>query len=105
MVCSSRFFLVDQGAGADIPVIFLSPGLAISKVHAQHPRSWAAACSLPGAGWEGWAEGLSGAKGSRPPPRARVRVPRGVTTCLPSPLSSMGNQRRGRGAGRGWLVQ
>lgn len=44
------------------------------------------ACSLLGAQWEGRAEGLSSAKGSRPPPRARVRVPRAVTTCLPSPL-------------------
>lgn len=61
------------------------------------------ACSLLGAQWEGRAEGLSSAKGSRPPPRARVRVPRAVTTCLPSPPHQWETEDLGAlGAGAGW---
>ena len=43
---------------------------------------------------------LLGSGGSRPP-RVRARAPGALATCLPSPISSMGNQRRRRAGGPG----
>ena len=48
-MCSSRFFPVDRAAVADILLLLLTPGLAISKEQAGAPPSRAAAGSLPGA--------------------------------------------------------